>query len=35
MDYLVSTSSNDYMMAIKAKGLVETDTFYKEFATDR
>jgi hypothetical protein len=34
MDYLVSTSSNDYLMAAKAKELAETDPFYQEFTTD-
>jgi predicted dehydrogenase len=34
MDYLVSMSSNDYMMAAKAKELAATDPFFKEFTTD-
>jgi len=34
MDYLVSTSSNDFMMAAKAKELAATDPFFKEFTTD-
>jgi hypothetical protein len=29
MDYLVSTSSNDFMMSAKAKELAATDSFYK------
>jgi predicted dehydrogenase len=32
MDYLVSVSSNDFMMAAKAKELATKDDFYKEFA---
>ena len=32
MDYLVSMSSNDFMMAAKAKELAATDEFYKPFA---
>jgi len=31
MDYLVSMSSNDFMMADKAKELAATDDFYKQF----
>jgi len=34
MDYLVSMSSNDYLMAAKAKELAATDPFYQEFTTD-
>lgn len=34
MDYLVSMSSNDFMMAAKAKELATTDSFFNEFATD-
>ncbi|ACU03502.1 Gfo/Idh/MocA family oxidoreductase [Pedobacter heparinus] len=32
MDYLVSVSSNDFMMAAKANELAAKDDFYKEFA---
>lgn len=32
MDYLVSVSSNDFMMAPKAQELAAKDDFYKEFA---
>jgi len=32
MDYLVSVSSNDFMMATMAKDLAAKDPFYKEFA---
>jgi predicted dehydrogenase len=32
MDYLVSMSSNDFMMAPKARELAAQDNFYKEFA---
>jgi hypothetical protein len=35
MEYLNSMSSNDFMMAAKAKELASTDSFYKEFATDQ
>ena len=31
MDYLVSMSSNDFMMAAKAKELAATDSFYKPY----
>lgn len=31
MDYLVSMSSNDFMMAAKAKELAATDSFYKQY----
>ena len=31
MDYLVSTSSNDFMMGAKAKELASKDSFYKQF----
>ncbi|HTE33907.1 MAG TPA: Gfo/Idh/MocA family oxidoreductase [Chryseolinea sp.] len=31
MDYLVSTSSNDFMMGAKAKELAATDSFYKPY----
>jgi len=31
MDYLVSMSSNDFMMAAKAKELAATDSFYKAY----
>src|SRR5690606_12155484 len=31
MEYLVSVSSNDFMMGEKAKELAETDDFYKQF----
>ncbi len=31
MDYLVSVSTNDFMMAGEAKKLAETDDFYKQF----
>ncbi len=33
MDYLVSTSSNDFSMSLKAKELAAKDDFYKEYAT--
>ena len=32
MEYLVSMSSNDFMMGEKAKELASTDNFYKQFA---
>jgi predicted dehydrogenase len=32
MDYLVSVSTNDFMMGAKAKELAATDDFYKSFA---
>lgn len=31
MDYLVSTSSNDFMMGVTAKAKAATDSFYNEF----
>lgn len=31
MDYLVSTSSNDFMMGARAKELAATDSFYKQY----
>ncbi|HET7361262.1 MAG TPA: Gfo/Idh/MocA family oxidoreductase [Salinimicrobium sp.] len=34
MEYLSSASSDDYMMAEKAKELAAQDPFYEEFATD-
>ncbi len=34
MDYLVSMSSNDFMMAAEAKELAAGDPFYNEFATN-
>ena len=33
MDYLVSTSSNDYLMSAKAKELAAGDPFFNEFTT--
>lgn len=33
MDYLVSTSTNDFSMSAKAKELAAKDSFYKEYAT--
>lgn len=33
MDYLVSTSTNDFSMSAKAKELASKDEFYKEFAS--
>ncbi len=35
MDYLSSMSSNDFLMASKAKELAATDGFFNEFTTDR
>lgn len=34
MEYLTSMSSNDFMMAAKAKELAAKDSFYNEFTTD-
>lgn len=34
MEYLVSMSSNDFQMALKAKELASKDNFYTEFVTD-
>lgn len=34
MDFLVSVSSNDYMMAERAKELAREDGFYEQFATN-
>lgn len=35
MDYLVSVSSNDFMMGKRAKNLSEEDAFYAEFASKK
>jgi hypothetical protein len=35
MEYMVSMSSNDFMMAAKAKELAATDRFYEGFATNQ
>lgn len=34
MEYLTSMSSNDFLMAAKAKELVETDSFFDEYKTN-